>query len=124
MITARLTRGKGLEGVVRGEGVRPTISDREVPCPQDKVNQAFVTDRPNRLWVADFSYVATSAGFVYSAFVMALFPRRIVGSRVSRPAKRPFVVDAPQQALCDRQPVAGSGLVHHSDRGVQSVAIK
>ena len=120
----RLMRGKGLQGVVRGKGVRTTISDRKTPCPQDKVNRTFVADRPNRLWVADFTYVATWAGFVYVAFVIDVFARRIVGWRVSRSAKTPFVLDALEQALCDRQPVAGGGLVHHSDRGVQYVAIK
>jgi transposase InsO family protein len=120
----RLMRGKGLQGVVRGKGVRTTISDRKAPCPQDKVNRAFVADRPNRLWVADFTYVATWAGFVYVAFVIDVFARRIVGWRVSRSAKTPFVLDALEQALCDRRPVAGGGLVHHSDRGVQYVAIK
>jgi transposase InsO family protein len=120
----RLMRVKGLQGVVRGKGVRTTISDRKTPCPQDKVNRAFVADRPNRLWVADFTYVATWAGFVYVAFVIDVFARRIVGWRVSRSAKTPFVLDALEQALCERQPVAGGGLVHHSDRGVQYVAIK
>ena len=120
----RLMRVKGLQGVVRGKGVRTTISDRKTPCPQDKVNRTFVADRPNRLWVADFTYVATWAGFVYVAFVIDVFARRIVGWRVSRSAKTPFVLDALEQALCERQPVAGGGLVHHSDRGVQYVAIK
>lgn len=83
----------------------------------------FAADRPNRLWVADFTYVATWQGFVYVAFVIDVFARRIVGWRVSRSAQTPFVLDALEQALYDRQPVRG-GLVHHSDRGVQYVSIK
>jgi transposase InsO family protein len=90
-------RVKGLQGIVRGKSVRTTISDRKGPCPQDKVNRAFVADRPNRLWVADFTYVATWPGFVIDVFA-----RRIVGWRVSRSAKTPFVLDALEQALCDR----------------------
>lgn len=120
----RLMRGMGLQGVVRGKSVKTTMSDCKAPCPQDKVNREFVADRPNRLWVADFTYVATWAGFVYVAFVIDVFARRIVGWRVSRSAKTSFVLDALEQALCDRRPVAGGGLIHHSDRGVQYVAIK
>ena len=119
----RLMRGLGLQGVVRGKGVRTTISDRNSPCPQDKVNRQFSADRPNRLWVADFTYVATWQGFVYVAFVIDVFARRIVGWRVSRSAQTPFVLDALEQALCERRPVRGD-LVHHSDRGVQYVSIK
>ena len=119
----RLMRGLGLQGVVRGKSVRTTISDRNSPCPQDKVNRQFSADRPNRLWVADFTYVATWQGFVYVAFVIDVFARRIVGWRVSRSAQTPFVLDALEQALCERRPVRGD-LVHHSDRGVQYVSIK
>jgi putative transposase len=119
----RIMRRVGLQGVVRGKGVKTTISDRKAPCPQDKVNRQFAADRPNQLWVADFTYVATWQGFVYVAFVIDVFARRIVGWRVSRSARTPFVLDALEQALCDRQPVRG-GLVHHSDRGVQYVSIK
>ncbi len=96
---------------------------RQKPLSRDKVNRLFASDRPNRLWVADFTYVATWQGFVYVAFVIDVFARRIVGWRVSRSAQTPFVLDALEQALCDRQPVRG-GLVHHSDRGVQYVSIK
>jgi putative transposase len=119
----RLMRRLGLQGVVRGRPAKTTVSDSKAPCPRDKVNRQFAADRPNRLWVADFTYVATWQGFVYVAFVIDVFARRIVGWRVSRSAQTPFVLDALEQALCDRQPVRG-GLVHHSDRGVQYVSIK
>jgi putative transposase len=114
----RLMRRLSLQGVVRGRPAKTTVSDSKAPCPRDKVNRLFAADRPNRLWVADFTYVATWQGFVYVAFVIDVFARRIVGWRVSRSAQTPFVLDALEQALCDRQPVRG-GLVHHSDRGVQ-----
>jgi transposase InsO family protein len=99
--------------------VKTTVSDSKAPCPQDMVNRQFAADRPNRLWVADFTYVATWQGFVYVAFVIDVFARRIVGWRVSHSAQTPFVLDALEQALCERRPVRG-GLVHHSDRGVQA----
>src|SRR5688572_10902319 len=121
---ARLMRRLGLKGVTRGKPVRTTISDKATPCPADKVNRQFQASRPNALWVADFTYVATWQGFVYVAFVIDAFARRIVGWRVSRTAQASFVLDALEQALHDRRPVKGSGLVHHSDRGSQYVAIK
>ena len=121
---ARLMRRMGLQGVIRGRRVRTTISDRAAPCPLDRVNRQFRAPRPNVLWVSDFTYVATWAGFVYVAFVIDVFARRIVGWRVSRSAHAGFVLDALEQALHDRRPVSGSGLVHHSDRGVQYVSIK
>ena len=83
------------------------------------MNRQFQAPRPNALWVADFSYVATWSGFVYVAFVIDAFARRIVGWRVSRSAHAGFVLDALEQALHARRPVRGGGLVHHSDRGVQ-----
>ena len=119
----RLMRRMGLQGVVRGRPVKTTVSDSKAPCPKDKVNRQFAADRPNQLWVADFTYVATWQGFVYVAFVIDVFARRIVGWRVSRSARTSFVLDALEQALSDRQPVRG-GLIHHSDRGVQYVSIK
>ncbi len=94
------------------------------PCPLDRVNRQFEASRPNALWVSDFTYVATWAGFVYVAFVIDAYARRIVGWRASRSARADFVLDALEQALYDRQPVRKSGLVHHSDRGVQYVSIK
>jgi transposase InsO family protein len=120
---ARLMRAMGLQGVVRGKRVRTTTSNAAVPCPLDRVNRQFKAPRPNALWVSDFTYVATWAGFVYVAFIIDVFARRIVGWRVSRTAHAGFVLDALEQALHERRPVRG-GLVHHSDRGVQYVSIK
>jgi putative transposase len=116
---ARLMKAMGLQGVVRGKLVRTTISDRAVPCPLDRVNRQFLAPRPNALWVSDFTYVASWAGFVYVGFVIDAYARRIVGWRVSRSAHAGFVLDALEQALHERRPVWGAGLVHHSDRGVQ-----
>jgi putative transposase len=121
---ARLMRTMGLKGVVRGKRVRTTISNAAAPCPLDRVNRQFKAPHPNALWVSDFTYVATWAGFVYVAFVIDVFARCIVGWRVSRTAHAGFVLDALEQALHERRPVRGSGLVHHSDRGVQYVSIK
>ena len=118
----RLMRAMGLRGVVRGKTVRTTLSDKAAPCPLDRVNRDFKAPQPNVLWVADFTYVATWIGFVYVAFVIDAFARRIVGWRVSRTAEAGFVLDALEQALYARRPIAG-GLVHHSDRGVQYVSI-
>jgi len=121
---ARLMRAMGLKGAVRGKPMKTTVSDRSAPCPLDKVNRQFQAQRPNVLWVSDFTYVATWQGFVYVAFVIDTFARRIVGWRASRTAHAGFVLDALEQALHERRPVRGGGLVHHSDRGVQYVAIK
>ena len=121
---ARLMRQMGLQGVVRGKAARTTISERGAPCPADRVNRQFQAPRPNALWLSDFTYVATWQGFVYVAFVIDAFARRIVGWRVSRTAHASFVLDALEQALHDRRPIEGDGLVHHSDRGVQYVSIK
>ena len=117
----RLMRKMGLSGVIRGKRLRTTIADKATPCPCDHVNRQFRVSRPNVLWVSDFTYVATWAGFVYVAFVIDAYARRIVGWRVSRSAHAGFVLDALEQALAERRPVAG-GLVHHSDRGVQYVS--
>jgi putative transposase len=122
---ARLMRRLGRRGVVRGKAVRTTVPDRATPCPAAKVNRQFRAPRPNALWVSDFTYVATWQGFVYVAFVIDAFARRIVGWRVSRTAHAGFVLDALEQALHDRRPLrGGGGLTHHSDRGVQYVSIK
>jgi transposase InsO family protein len=121
---ARLMRQMGLCGAVRGKETRTTVPDKATPCPADRVNRQFRSLRPNLLWVADFTYVATWQGFVYVAFVIDAFARRIVGWRVSRTAHAGFVLDALEQALHDRRPVQGCGLVHHSDRGVQYVSIR
>ena len=114
----RLMRRMGLRGAVRGKETRTTIADKATPCPADKVNRQFRAPHPNALWASDFTYVATWQGFVYVAFVIDVFARRIVGWRVSRTAHADFVLDALEQALHDRRPVKG-GLVHHSDRGRQ-----
>jgi transposase InsO family protein len=120
----RLMKTIGLQGVIRGKPVRTTISDKAAPCPLDRVNRQFQAPRPNALWVSDFTYVATWAGFVYVAFVIDTYARRIVGWRVSRTAQANFVLDALEQALHDRRPLHRGGLVHHSDRGSQYVSIK
>lgn len=119
----RLMRRLGLRGVLRGKALRTTVSDRAMPCPQDHVNRQFQASRPNTLWVSDFTYVSTWQGFVYVAFIIDVFARRIVGWRVSSSARTDFVLDALEQALYARQPVQG-GLIHHSDRGVQYVSIR
>jgi transposase InsO family protein len=120
----RLMRGMGLQGVIRGKVVRTTISDKASPCPLDKVNRLFRADRPNQLWVSDFTYVSTWAGFVYVAFIIDVFARYIVGWRVSRTAHTSFVLDALEQALHKRRPRRGGKLIHHSDRGSQYISIK
>ena len=116
---ARLMREMGLAGVIRGKPVRTTISDKAAPCPLDHVNRQFYAPAPNMLWVSDFTYVATWTGFVYVAFVIDTYARRIVGWRASRTAHASFVLDALEQALHDRRPAHRGGLVHHSDRGSQ-----
>jgi transposase InsO family protein len=120
----RLMRGMGLQGVIRGKPVRTTISDKAAPCPLDHVNRQFHAPRPNALWVSDFTYVSTWTGFVYVAFVIDVYARRIVGWRTSRTAHASFVLDALEQALHDRRPAHRGGLVHHSDRGSQYLSIK
>jgi putative transposase len=121
---ARLMRAMGLQGIIRGKPVKTTVSDKATPCPLDRVNRQFRAPRPNMLWLSDFTYVATWQGFVYVAFVIDAFARRIVGWRVSRTAHASFVLDALEQALHDRRPAHRGGLIHHSDRGVQYVSIK
>jgi putative transposase len=121
---ARLMKQMGLAGAVRGKTVTTTHSDRSAPCPLDRVNRRFRAPAPNVLWVSDFTYVATWQGFVYVAFIIDVFARRIVGWRVSRSARADFVLDALEQALCERRPLRRGGLVHHSDRGGQYVSIR
>ena len=120
----RLMKKMALQGVIRGRRVRTTVADTAAPCPLDHVNRQFKAPRPNVLWVSDFTYVATWVGFVYVAFVIDAYARRIVGWRVSRSARAGFVLDALEQAIQDRKPVSGGGIVHHSDRGGQYVSIK
>jgi len=119
---ARLMKDLGLEGVIRGKKAKTTIPNKAQPCPLDKVNRQFRVPAPDMLWVSDFTYVASWQGFVYVAFVIDTFARRIVGWRVSRTANAGFVLDALEQAVHQRQP--GSGLVHHSDRGSQYLSIR
>jgi putative transposase len=118
----RLMKQLGLEGVRRGKVVKTTLPDKALPRPLDRVNRQFRADRPNQLWVADFTYVSTWQGWLYVAFVIDVFARRIVGWRVSTSMHTDFVLDALEQALYARQPELG-GLIHHSDRGSQYVSI-
>lgn len=120
----RLMRRLGLRGARRGKTVRTTVPDRSAFCPLDRVNRQFTADRPNQLWVSDFTYVSTWQGWLYIAFVIDVFARRIVGWRVSRSMTTGFVLDALEQALYARQPAACDALVHHSDRGSQYVSIR
>ena len=104
--------------------MRTTIPNPPAACPLDHVNRQFRAPRPNALWVSDFTSVATWSGFIYVAFVIDAFARRIVGWRVSRTAHASFVLDALEQALHQRRPVRDDGLVHHSDRGSQYLALR
>jgi putative transposase len=119
----RLMRAMGLAGIRRGKSCVTTISNPKAPCPLDKVNREFRVSRPNALWVVDFTYVHTWAGFVYVAFVIDAFARRIVGWKVSTSATASFVLDALEQAIHARRPCPEDGLIHHSDRGVQYLAM-
>jgi len=118
----RLMRRMGLEGAVRGRKARTTIPAETGPQPADLVMRDFTAVRPNQLWVADLTYVATWCGFVYVAFVIDAFARRIVGWRVSSSLRADIALDALEQALWARG--RGDGLVHHSDRGGQYVSIR
>lgn len=120
----RLMKRLGLQGVRRGKVVRTTVADPAAACPLDKVNRQFKADRPNQLWVSDFTYVSTWQGWLYVAFIIDVFARRIVGWRVSRLMRTDFVLDALEQALYDRQPERTDALIHHSDRGSQYVSIR
>ena len=119
---ARLMNDLGLKGVVRGKAHKTTIPDEGAERPADLVKRQFVADRPNQLWVADFTYVSTWRGFVYVAFVIDVFSRSIVGWRVSTSMTTDFVLDALEQALWARgKPL---GVIHHSDRGSQYLSIR
>ena len=119
----RLMKRLGLHGVRRGKVIRTTVLDKATPCPLDRVNRQFKADRPNQLWVSDFTYVSTWQGWQYVAFVIDVFARCIVGWRVSSSMRTDFVLDALEQALFDRQPERSDALIHHSDRGSQYVSI-
>ena len=118
----RLMRAMGLAGAIRGRKFKTTIPDDTAARPTDLVNRAFSATRPNALWVADLTYVATWRGFVYVAFVIDVFARMIVGWRVSSSLRTDLALDALEQAVYSR-PNSGR-LVHHSDRGVQYLAIR
>jgi len=121
----RLMQARGLHGAVRGRAWITTTqpaaaSDR----PRDLVEREFSATRPNQLWVADFTYVATWRGFVYVAFVIDVFARRIVGWRVSASLRTDFGLDALEQAIYDRRGDPLTGLVHHSDRGTPYLSMR
>ena len=120
----RLMRRQGLHGVRRGKVVRTTISDSKAVCPHDKVNRQFRAERPNQLWVSDFTYVSTWQGWLYVAFVIDVFARRIVGWRVSSSMQTAIALDALEQALnitlITRKP---QGVIHHSDQGSQPLRL-
>ena len=118
----RLMRRNGICGVVRGRKPKTTIPDEVAMRPMDLVDRDFTADRPNQLWVADLTYVATWSGFVYVAFVIDVFSRMIVGWRVSRSLRSDLALDALEQALWARPDT--DQLVHHSDRGVQYLSIR
>ena len=118
----RLMRSLGLEGAVRGRKCRTTIASDRAERPLDRVNRQFQASRPNQLWVADFTYVATWVGFVYVAFVIDVFARRIIGWRVARSMSAELVLDALEQALWSRSDT--KGVVHHSDRGSQYLSVR
>ena len=121
---ARLMRDLGLCGVVRGRKIRTTVADDALDRPLDRVNREFQASRPNALWVADLTYVATWRGFVYVAFIIDVFARRIVGWRVSSSLQTDIALDALEQALYDRGVNEKMDLIHHSDRGVQYLSIR
>lgn len=118
----RLMKRLGIQGIQRGAKCWTTIVDDLLDRPQDKVNRQFVATRPNQLWVADITYVATWMGFVYVAFITDVFARRIVGWRVSRSLSTELVLDALEQAIWARG--KADGLIHHSDRGSQYLSIR
>jgi transposase InsO family protein len=118
----RLMRRMGLQGVVRGRRCRTTIADGNAALPGDLVKRDFRAERPNQLWVADFTYVATWSGFVYAAFVIDVFARRIIGWRVARSMRTELVLDALEQAIWSRCPP--KGVIHHSDHGSQYLSIR
>jgi transposase InsO family protein len=119
---ARLMSDLGLRGVVNGKTIRTTIPDISAPRPPDLVDRDFTATRPNELWLADFTYVATWRGFVYVAFVIDVFSRMIVGWRASNSPRTDLVLDALEQALFSRSDT--QGVVHHSDRGSQYLSIR
>ena len=122
--TVCFARELGLRGVVRGRRLKTTTSVSSLLCPADRVNRVFRATRPNALWLADLTYVATWVGFVYVAFVIDAFARRIVGWRVSNSLRTDLALDALEQALYDRAVGPRDALVHHEDRGSQYLSIR
>jgi hypothetical protein len=121
---ARLMRDLGLRGIIRGRRAKTTVPDEALDRPMDLVNREFQASRPNALWVADLTHVATWRGFVYVAFIIDVFARRIVGWRVSSSLQTDIALDALEQALHDRGVNKKTDLIHHSDRGVQYLSIR
>jgi transposase InsO family protein len=121
---ARLMRDLGIRGAVRGRRFKTTIPDRASTRPLDLVDRDFTASRPNELWLSDLTYVATWRGFVYVAFVIDAFARRIVGWRASSSLRSDLALDALEQALYDREEDSAERLIHHSDRGVQYLSIR
>jgi putative transposase len=119
---ARLMRSLGLSGAIRGKRRRTTIPDEVAVRPADLVDRDFAVDRPNRLWVADITYVATWSGFVYVSLIIDAYSRFIVGWRVSNSLRTDLALDALEQAIWARQDL--TELIHHSDRGIQYLAIR
>jgi putative transposase len=121
----RLMRRHGLRGVMRGKVVRTTVSDAKAPCPLDRVNRQFRAERPNQLWVSDFTYVSTWQGWLYVAFVVDVFARRIVGWRVSSSMRTDFVLDALGAGpVCPPADERDSLVDPSQDRGSQYVSIR
>lgn len=120
---ARLMHAMGLRGAVRGRRIRTTVAADLADRPLDLVERDFTAERPNQLWVSDLTYVATWRGFVYVAFVIDVFSRRVVGWRVSNSLRSDLALDALEQAICERG-LGKDRLVHHSDRGVQYLSIR
>jgi len=120
----RLMRKLGLQGAIRGKKFKTTVTDDSLARPVDLVDRDFNATRPNQLWVADFTYVATWGGFTYVAFVVDVFARKIVGWRASASMRADLVLDALEQALHDRSDADQGRLVHHSDQGVQYLSIR
>ncbi|MGH9335910.1 MAG: IS3 family transposase [Vicinamibacteria bacterium] len=121
---ARLMGELGLAGVVRGRRFKTTVPDETAARPLDLVERDFTATRPNQLWVSDLTYVATWRGFVYVAFVIDVFSRRIVGWRVTSSLRSDLALDALEQAICERDEAREDRLVHHSDRGVQYLCLR
>ena len=118
----RLMREMGIQGVVRGKVKWTTIAEKGIPHPLDLVNRVFQAERPNQLWVADFTYVRIRSGFAYTAFIIDVYSRRIVGWKVSAGMGEAMTLDALEQALWSRK--IDAPLIHHSDRGKQYVSIR